>query len=195
IRYRCRCELNKNIYDFCYCLPSQPQTLGQPFNCTYATYLEELDLLSDHDAINLETDRIPDPMYVTAMSTNHFEEGLTLEYQGFGLYAAFQIANIRKLWPHKKILVYNLGLSEQAVEELKRKCLVEVRDFRFPNYPSYVKNLKEYRWKPLIIAITVKEFGAIWWMDTSVRWKKDYQDLINDEIRCRDNFVTRLLTR
>ncbi|KAK5982569.1 hypothetical protein GCK32_010506, partial [Trichostrongylus colubriformis] len=178
----CRCELNKNIYDFCYRLPSQPQTLGQPFNCTYATYLEELDLLSDHDAINLETDRIPDPMYVTAMSTNHFEEGLTL------------IANIRKLWPHKKILVYNLGLNKRSVEDLKKKCLVEVRDFPFPNYPSYVKNLMEYRWKPLIIAITVKEFGAIWWMDTSVRWKKDYQDLINDEIRCRNNFITRLLT-
>ncbi|KAK5965726.1 hypothetical protein GCK32_020154 [Trichostrongylus colubriformis] len=74
----CRCEHRTNTHDFCYRLPRRPQIRGQPFNCTYATYLDQLDLLSTENSINLETDQFPDPMYVTAMSDNHFEEGLTL---------------------------------------------------------------------------------------------------------------------
>ncbi|KAK6058119.1 hypothetical protein COOONC_04315 [Cooperia oncophora] len=62
------------------------------------------------------------------------------------------IANIRKFWPRKKILVYNLGLNQGSVEKLEKKCLVEVRGFPFSSYPSHVANLNEYRWKPLIIA-------------------------------------------
>ncbi|KAK6050167.1 hypothetical protein COOONC_12328, partial [Cooperia oncophora] len=63
-------------------------------------------LLSAKSALDLETHQFPDPMYVTAMSENHFKEGLTL------------IANIRKFWPRRKILVYNLGLSRKSVHEL-----------------------------------------------------------------------------
>ncbi|KAK6036294.1 hypothetical protein COOONC_26201, partial [Cooperia oncophora] len=71
---------------------------------------------------------------------------------------------------------------------LKAKCLVEIRKFPFDDYPPYVKSLGEFRWKPLIIAMTLKEFGAVWYMDTSVRWKKDRLDLVYDEIRCRETF-------
>ncbi|KAK6027069.1 hypothetical protein OSTOST_06907, partial [Ostertagia ostertagi] len=105
------------------------------------------------------------------------------------------IANIRKFWPHERILVYDLGLSLQSVEELKNKCLVELQNFPFSEYPSYVKNLLEYRWKPLIIAMAVMKFGAIWWMDTSVRWKKDYRKLVYDEIRCRNGSITQAVQR
>nr|CDJ83411.1 Protein of unknown function DUF1647 domain containing protein [Haemonchus contortus] len=69
--------------------------------------------------------------------------------------------------------------------EFKGKCFVELRDFPFSNYPPYVKRLSHYRWKPLIIAMALKDFGAVWYMDTSVRWKKDRLSKVYDEIRCR----------
>ncbi|KAK6048188.1 hypothetical protein COOONC_14307 [Cooperia oncophora] len=65
----------------------------------------------------------------------------------------FQIANIRKLWPQRKIIIYNLGLRSKAIKELEEKCLVELRDFPFSTYPPYVKDLDQYRWKPLTIAV------------------------------------------
>ncbi|XGW26300.1 hypothetical protein V3C99_007150 [Haemonchus contortus] len=171
---QCRCVFNDGLYDFCYHLPLQPEVRGRPFNCTYASYLDRLDLLATDSAFDLKKDRLPDPMFVTAMSTNHFKEGLTL------------IANIRKLWPQKKIVVYDLGLSQESVQKLKGLCSVELRDFPFSNFPPHVRNLEEYRWKPIIIAMAVKEYGAIWWMDTSVRWLQDYRNLVYDEITCQE---------
>ncbi|KAJ1364117.1 hypothetical protein KIN20_024134 [Parelaphostrongylus tenuis] len=169
----CTCYLDGVPHDFCYRLPADSHLYGRRFNCTYAAYLEKLDLLSDSNALNMATSDMPKPMFVTAMSDNHYKEGLTL------------IANIRKLWSQQKIIVYNLGLNDGSVAELKEKCLVELRDFPFHNYPNHVRDLMEFRWKPLLIAMTVKEFGAIWYMDTSVRWKKDRLDLVYKEINCR----------
>ncbi|PIO61483.1 hypothetical protein TELCIR_16993, partial [Teladorsagia circumcincta] len=130
-------------------------------------------LLPAENILDMKNDEFPEPVFVTAMSDNHSKEGLTL------------IANIRKLWPQRKILIYDLGLSSRSLKELEVKCLLEIRKFPFANFPSYVKNLGEFRWKPLIIAMTLKEFGAVWYMDTSIRWKKDRLNLVYDEIRCR----------
>lgn len=169
----CRCEVNNMTYDFCYHLPVDPKIVGRRFNCSYGTHLLELGLLSNAAVLNLRSDALPEPAFITAMSENHFREGLTL------------IANIRKLWPQLKIVVYNLGLSANSVADLKTRCLVELRDFAFAKYPIYVQHLLDYRWKPLLIAEALQEFGAIWYMDTSVRWQTDRREIVYDEIRCR----------
>uniref|UniRef100_A0A7I4YNZ1 Glycoprotein 3-alpha-L-fucosyltransferase A-like n=1 Tax=Haemonchus contortus TaxID=6289 RepID=A0A7I4YNZ1_HAECO len=171
--FQCQCKLDGDVVDFCYHLPPDPKIRGRRFNCTYIEHLENLDLLSNKTALSVESNEFPVPMFVTAMSDNHYKEGLTL------------IANIRKLWPQKKIVVFNLGLNQDATRELKGKCFVELRDFPFSNYPPYVKRLSHYRWKPLIIAMALKDFGAVWYMDTSVRCKKDRLSQVYDEIRCR----------
>ncbi|PIO68683.1 hypothetical protein TELCIR_09517 [Teladorsagia circumcincta] len=170
---QCRCELHGAVYDFCYHLPPVPEIQGRKFNCVHAQYLEELGLLSTEAALDPKRDEFPEPAFVTATSDNHFKEALTL------------LANIRKLWPQKKIIVYNIGLNPKTIQALKAKCLVEVRDFPFSFYPPYVKQLDQYRWKPLLIAMMVKEFGAVWYMDTSIRWKTDRLNQVYDEIRCR----------
>lgn len=170
---QCQCYFGDELYDFCYHLPPEPGIVGQPFSCSNAMHLQRLGLLSKKNVLDMSRDELPRPMFVTAMSDNHYKEGLTL------------IANIRKFWPQQKVIVYDLGLSKQSVSELQGKCLVEVRSFPFGEYPDYVKKLDEFRWKPLVIAITLEEFGAIWYMDTSVRWKKDRLELVYDEIRCR----------
>uniref|UniRef100_A0A158P930 SCP domain-containing protein n=1 Tax=Angiostrongylus cantonensis TaxID=6313 RepID=A0A158P930_ANGCA len=136
----CACELDNIWHDFCYRLPASSDIRGTRFNCTYAAHLKMLDLLSDSNAVNMKTDDMPKPMFVTAMSDSHYKEGLTL------------IANIRKLWPQQKLVVYNLGLDNRSLNELKEKCLVELRDFPFHDYPIHVSRLEEYRWKPIVIA-------------------------------------------
>ncbi|KHJ93649.1 hypothetical protein OESDEN_06436 [Oesophagostomum dentatum] len=116
---------------------------------------------------------IPAPAFVTAMSENHYQEGLTL------------IANIRKLWPQQKIIVYDIGLLEKSAESMRSKCFVEIRRFPFDNYPPYIRHLQEFRWKPLLMAMVLKEFGALWYMDTSVRWKRDRLSVVYSEISCQ----------
>uniref|UniRef100_A0A7I4YV69 Uncharacterized protein n=1 Tax=Haemonchus contortus TaxID=6289 RepID=A0A7I4YV69_HAECO len=173
---QCQCNLSGTIYDFCYHLPPKPHVIGRRFDCANAVHLKYLGLLSEEYALDVKKDEFPEPVFVTAMSDNHFKEGLTL------------VANIRELWPQKKILVYDLGLPPEYIKELQEKCLVEIRPFPFEIFPSYVKDLYQYRWKPLIIAMTLKEFGAVWYMDTSIRWKKDRLDQVYDEIRCRRHY-------
>jgi len=62
-----------------------------------------------------------DPVFVTAFSMNHFEEGMAL-IRNFNKYVSTQ-------YPKAKLFVYNLGLSlEQTVEVshmgyLFRRCL------------------------------------------------------------------------
>ncbi|KAL6736496.1 hypothetical protein Aduo_006842 [Ancylostoma duodenale] len=137
----CLCQYNNVSYDFCYHLPQNRSIKGKRFNCEYAPYLESLDLLQSKQLINLSYQDLPTPAFVTAMSENHFDEGLTL------------IAFMRRLWPRQKIIVYDLGLTSNSAENLKGKCLVEVRKFPFDKYPTYVERLLEYRWKPLLIAV------------------------------------------
>ncbi|VDM65277.1 unnamed protein product [Strongylus vulgaris] len=82
-------------------------------------------------------------------------------------------------------MVYDLGLSMESANNIKGKCLVELRRFPFEEYPSYVGNLKEYRWKSLVMAMALKEFGAIWYMDSSVRWLEDSRQMVYKEVMCR----------
>ncbi|KAL6735736.1 hypothetical protein Aduo_006149 [Ancylostoma duodenale] len=173
LEIECQCTLNGEYYDFCYRLPPEEQVKGRRFDCEHTHDLERLDLLSDKNALNFEQQALPEPPFVTAMSDNHFKEGRTL------------IANIRKIFPRRKIHVYDLGLQNTSMNELKKMCQLEVRRFSFDSYPTYVRNLGEYRWKPLIIAETLKEFGAAWYMNTSVRWKKDKLNEVHSELTCQ----------
>ncbi|KAK6738524.1 hypothetical protein RB195_020556 [Necator americanus] len=176
----CQCTANGDVYYFCYRLPTNTSVKGQRFNCEYTKHLTKLGLLSDKNIVDLETQQLPDPAFVTAMSENHYGEGLTL------------IANFRKMWPQRKLYVYDLGLSKKSLDRIKAMCLIEVRQFPFDDYPPYVETLSEYRWKPLIIAQTLNEFGAIWYMDSSVRWKKDKLNVVYNEVTCRKDGTWKL---
>ncbi|CAJ0598157.1 unnamed protein product [Cylicocyclus nassatus] len=172
----CSCSHKNVTYDFCYHLPKNRMIKGRPFDCNFSTYLEELEILPLKKIVDLVTEEMPVPAFVTAMSQNHYAEGLTL------------IANLRSLWPRQKVIVYDLGLDPESKKELQKKCLVEVRSFPFERFPRYVHDLTQFRWKPLLIGMALKEFGAIWYMDTSVRWKRDCRKSVYNEITCRKKF-------
>ncbi|CAJ0591940.1 unnamed protein product [Cylicocyclus nassatus] len=137
----CSCTHKNVTYDFCYHLPKNWTIKGRRFNCSFSSHLEKLGLLSKAKVIDLMTEKMPTPMFVSAMSENHFMEGLNM------------IASIRSLWPRQRIIIYDLGLKPKTKMKLQEMCLGEVRRFPFESYPHYVRQLKQYRWKPLLIAV------------------------------------------
>ncbi|KAK0397562.1 hypothetical protein QR680_002171 [Steinernema hermaphroditum] len=136
-----KCFCGSNLQDFCYRLPENESIVGQQFNCAYEVYLERFGLSDQAGYVDLEKDDLPNPVFVTAFSNSHYNEGLTL------------ISTIRKYFPNQKVVVYDLGMHPVRVKTLQTLCNVEYRKFRFRNYPPYVRHLHEYRWKPLLIAV------------------------------------------
>lgn len=101
-------------------------------------------------------------MPVTAVSSNHFNELMA------------HIAPAEKILPHRKIVVYDLGLNQQQINQLSSSQYIDYRKFNFSLFPEYVKNLRTYAFKPLIIAETLAEFGGVMWMDASIVLVKKY---------------------
>lgn len=157
------------MHNFCYLLPSNTSKIGRPFSCHFLDHLRNLGLL-DMDPLNFieiglsascQDDNgdsyyaspyspslgFPQPVFVTASSDSHFQETLVL------------ISTLQKFQPMQKIVFYDLGLSVSMIDQLRRVCDVEYRKFNFAAYPDYVANLVEYRWKPLIIAVSISVFN------------------------------------
>ena len=97
---------------------------------------------------------------VTAASDNHAEE------------VEAMIATAHKIMPERGIIVYNLGLNKMNVKRLRSLCSVIVREFPAHIYPGAIKNLFEYRWKPVVVFLTLCEFGGAAWADASIRFKE-----------------------
>ena len=69
-----------------------------------------------------------------------------------------------------KVIVFDLGLSNEESNELKRQFRkIELRKFDYSKYPEYLnikKNAGEYAWKPVIISNILDEFkSSVFWMD------------------------------
>ena len=68
-----------------------------------------------------------------------------------------------QLWePEAQIAVYDLGLTKQHAEEVRSLCGVELIEFPFEKYPSYVNEfLSNFAWKALVIKEAVDRFGKV----------------------------------
>ena len=100
---------------------------------------------------------------VTALSSSHFEE--SLEFFRF-VYANF---------PATKVIVYDLGLTENEVRRLQSYCnVLEVRKFEFAKYPPHTKDLMTYSWKPHIVYDVSKEYELFIYCDASCRITKAF---------------------
>ncbi|WKY04696.1 hypothetical protein Q1695_005591 [Nippostrongylus brasiliensis] len=173
--WMCDCVVDGVHHDFCYRLPHNEQIRGKPFKCSNAVYVKRLGLLPTADLRAEDHNASAEAIFVTALSDNHFNEGLTL------------IANVRSLWPQRKIIAFNLGLKHDSVARLRSLCHVELRAFPFHDFPDHVRSLFQYRWKPLIIAMMLLEYDAVWYMDTSVRWKRDRLHFVHNQTRhCKE---------
>ncbi|XP_071853026.1 uncharacterized protein [Apostichopus japonicus] len=103
---------------------------------------------------------------IAAFSDNHYKEAM-----GY-------IGTAQKHMPGKRIIVYDLGLSNALQQKVRQLCDVELRRFPFNNYPDHVRKLHSFAWKPIIINLSLNEFGAIYYGDASIRFKNSLKVLL-----------------
>ncbi|KAL6722462.1 hypothetical protein Aduo_017587 [Ancylostoma duodenale] len=158
-------------HNFCYRSEGNSSAFGKKFSCGHLEKLEDLGLLDTSTRVNFTEDL--DPVFVTAFSQSHFLEGKRL------------VASIRAFYKTARIVVYDIGLSKKSAIRVKRWCYVEYRQFNFEDHPRYFRQLFTFRWKPIVIAEALRDFGVIWYMDTSVILQKGDLRHIYALIKCR----------
>lgn len=86
------------------------------------------------------------------------------------------------------IRYFNFSNSErtQLMQEFGH-IIKEIRKFTFEKYPPYVRNLRQFRWKPLAVADLLKEFPSVWWMDASARVLKPLDHFYKVYKNCTTN--------
>ena len=98
---------------------------------------------------------------VTAISDNHFREVQDM------------FRTVQHCFPHKTIIVYDLGLNAKNRWNVSNYTNVEIRSFPFDEYSHlpHVKYLHSYAWKPIIIKLVSQEYDVIMYGDASLRMK------------------------
>lgn len=114
---------------------------------------------------------------VTAISSNHFHELLK------------HLEKFHRFVPNKRLIVYDLGLTQDEVYTLRRIDYVEYRNFDFSIYPEHVRNLRSYAWKPLIIQRVLAEQGGALWLDSSVKFRKPYTKVLEQMVNNTSGFL------
>jgi hypothetical protein len=102
-------------------------------------------------------------IFITAADSEYYEPCLSL------------VKNIRLLDPTNKIVVYNLGLTSKQTSILTKIDNLNLIEFQFENYPSFIKEKKlpdnrlgNYAWKAVIISEVLKNYtGNIIWLDSA----------------------------
>jgi hypothetical protein len=79
------------------------------------------------------------------------------------------VGSLQHWAPHHKLVVYNLGLSEDHMIQISqwRNVLSVKWKLGIPShYPDHVRlQPRVYAWKPLILNESLHEFGQIFWLD------------------------------
>ena len=96
-------------------------------------------------------------VYVSALSDNHFDE------------AKEMLRTVTECLPETTIIIYDLGLSRYIQQKLSAYKNVQLRSFPFHANKPYVRNLRNYAWKPLIVKQMATEYDIIMYGDSSVR--------------------------
>ena len=86
------------------------------------------------------------------------------------------VASVQKFLPNTKLIVYNIGLTNDERKTVSTYCNVELRRFPFELYPPHVKELLTYAWKPIMHRDVAEEYEVILYGDASMRLKGNFKD-------------------
>jgi hypothetical protein len=78
------------------------------------------------------------------------------------------VASARYWAPRNRMVVYNLGLTEEQLTQVETwSNVMEIRWKKgIPlTYPAHVHVGKKYAWKPIAINESISDFGMIFWLD------------------------------
>lgn len=104
------------------------------------------------------------PVFATAVNTDFYA-------QSHGLLQSLHKRFLTNPRYNKEVLiiVYDLGMTKRQLKMMTNHCRCQVRRFAFDNFPSHVRELKTYAFKPIIVQELLMEYGFVWWMDSSIR--------------------------
>lgn len=79
--------------------------------------------------------------------------------------------SVRKFHPSRMLLIYDLGLGSSESTQLKKHCnktrSCMIKKFDYDKYPSHVRSLEIFSYRPLCIQETLREYGAVIWAEPS----------------------------
>ena len=97
--------------------------------------------------------------------------GIYFKYLKQVLNNTIQVSNSKNV--EIRIIVYNLGMNESEIKEIKLFQYVTLENFDFNKYPEHVSLEKyyghncSYAWKPIIIYDVCEKYGGlVHWLDT-----------------------------
>ncbi|KFD56066.1 hypothetical protein M514_03190 [Trichuris suis] len=144
----------------CYYLPEESNVHGHAFHENTLRLAKKLHIF-DHTNRYVDPEKYlkeNDPVFLTAANSEFFGP------------VKVAIRSVQEYFPNRSIIFYDLGMNDHQVKELKSFCNLEYVRFPFEDFPGYFRHLRQYRWKPVIIAKTLVRHGAVWYMDSSVRF-------------------------
>src|SRR5690606_20261451 len=86
----------------------------------------------------------------------------------------------------RKIVVYDLGLSDEQRIELETLENIKIIHFNFDKYPTHVKDLNNFAWKPLVIQDALQYFQSILYIDSGLEIISNLEEI--DKILQKDGF-------
>ncbi|CEF62835.1 Protein of unknown function DUF1647 family-containing protein [Strongyloides ratti] len=129
------------------------------FDVSLYKYLLELNFLKNNYP-DVSKEEKMHPVFLTSMSNKYISRGIGL------------IKSIQHFFPNSNIIVYDLGITKKNLKHLKRSCNVIYKKFNFKKYPKHVLDLKNYAFKAIVIAETLRDYKAIWYIDSSVSFTR-----------------------
>ncbi|RUS70206.1 hypothetical protein EGW08_022032 [Elysia chlorotica] len=109
----------------------------------------------------METDTLP-PI-VTAVTSAQF-------FQVQGLVDHI-IEEIKPTQKDMKLIIYDIGLYETERKLLEKYCHCEVRDLDYAQYPAHVATVSNFAWRPIVLQLLLREFGAVMYIEPTTRFK------------------------
>ncbi|EGT58704.1 hypothetical protein CAEBREN_12523 [Caenorhabditis brenneri] len=157
----CESENTGEVYNFCYVDPQNSTNIGKKFNCSYVETMEELKMLNNLGSFPPISDfykNKDDIVFVSATSDDHY----SVHAESFKA--------IRSYYPTHKYILYGLNLTQFYIDKLpKNDTNFEFRPFGTFRYPKYVEIWLTYRFKPIIMAEILREYGNVWWIDAHMK--------------------------
>ncbi|KAF1753391.1 hypothetical protein GCK72_019948 [Caenorhabditis remanei] len=159
----CKSEKSGRVYDFCYTDPQNYSSVGMKFDCVHVDTLERLGILNYREPLPTVSELIKNEeeiVFVSTSSDDHYQ------------HSSKSYESVRKYYPNHKYILYGLHMSPDYIKRLPKDTNFEFRQFNTAQYPEYVSQWLQYRFKPLIMAEVSKEFPNVWWIDAHVEMKQ-----------------------
>ncbi|XP_062584707.1 uncharacterized protein LOC134246365 [Saccostrea cucullata] len=75
------------------------------------------------------------------------------------------VSSVQYFYPKEDIYVFDLDLTDAQRMKLSAFCNVRLRGFWLNLFPSFIHDLSNFHWRPLIIQTALAEFGHITWIN------------------------------